>query len=192
MARLVAERADALPALAEVFREHGFDGASLSLITARTGLGKGSLYHFFPGGKAEMAQAVLDEIAAWFEAKVFAPLEQAQNPQNGIKLMFEAVDTYFRSGKQICLVGAFALNQTRDRFADTVSAYFERWASALAHALNKAGVTSDRAETLTEETLVRIQGALILARARSDPPTFSRTLQRLQEEVLAAANSRKP
>lgn len=192
MARLVAERADALPALAEVFREHGFDGASLSVITARTGLGKGSLYHFFPGGKAEMAQAVLDEIAAWFEAKVFAPLEQAQNPQNGIKLMFEAVDTYFRSGKRICLVGAFALNETRDRFADAVSAYFERWASALAYALNKAGVTADRAETLTEETLVRIQGALVLARARSDPPTFSRTLQRLQKEVLAAANSRKP
>jgi hypothetical protein len=45
MARSVAERKDALPALAEVFREHGFAGASLALISPATGLGKGSLYH---------------------------------------------------------------------------------------------------------------------------------------------------
>ena len=59
MARIVMERADVLPMLGEVFREHGFEGASLAAITARTGLGKGSLYHFFPGGKEEMAAAVL-------------------------------------------------------------------------------------------------------------------------------------
>ena len=51
MARTVAERSDVLPLLAEVFREHGYEGASLSLISKATGLGKGSLYHFFPGVK---------------------------------------------------------------------------------------------------------------------------------------------
>src|SRR3954469_22668198 len=62
MAKTVAERAAVLPVLGEVFREHGFEGASLSLIGERTGLGKGSLYLFFPGGKEEMATAVLAEI----------------------------------------------------------------------------------------------------------------------------------
>src|SRR5690348_16932169 len=51
MARVVAERSDVIPQLGELFRKHGFVGTSLSLITAHTGLGKGSLYHFFPGGK---------------------------------------------------------------------------------------------------------------------------------------------
>ena len=32
MARTVAERSDVLPLLAEVFREHGYEGASLSLM----------------------------------------------------------------------------------------------------------------------------------------------------------------
>ena len=67
MPRIVAERSDTLPVLAEVFREHGYEGASLSLISKATGLGKGSLYHFFPGGKEEMADAVLSEIDGWFE-----------------------------------------------------------------------------------------------------------------------------
>ncbi len=48
---MVTERSDVTQILAEIFREHGYAGASLSEITNRTGLGKGSLYHFFPSGK---------------------------------------------------------------------------------------------------------------------------------------------
>ena len=48
-----------LGALGEVFRAHGYEGASLTLITQATGLGKGSLYNFFPDGKEQMAAEVL-------------------------------------------------------------------------------------------------------------------------------------
>ena len=58
MAKMIHERGDVLPALTEVFRTHGYEGASLALISRHTGLGKGSLYHFFPGGKEEMAAEV--------------------------------------------------------------------------------------------------------------------------------------
>ncbi|TGQ06111.1 helix-turn-helix domain-containing protein, partial [Mesorhizobium sp. M00.F.Ca.ET.217.01.1.1] len=57
MRRIAPERADLPSIIGEVFREHGYEGASLALIGAATGLGKGSLYHFFPGGKEEMARA---------------------------------------------------------------------------------------------------------------------------------------
>ena len=50
MAKPVSERADLLPLISEVFRSHGYEGATLTLIGKATGLGKGSLYHFFPGG----------------------------------------------------------------------------------------------------------------------------------------------
>src|SRR5690349_20826626 len=97
--RLVTERADVLPALAELFREHGFEGASLSLIGRRTGLGKGSLYHFFPGGKEEMAAAVLDEIDGWFRDTLFTPLREAADPRQAILRMFPSVEAYFQSGR---------------------------------------------------------------------------------------------
>src|SRR5215216_2499764 len=73
-------RTDLLPLLAEVFRAHGYDGATLALISEATGLGKGSLYHFFPGGKAQMASEVLAEIDSWFERNIFAPLCSSDNP----------------------------------------------------------------------------------------------------------------
>ena len=58
------ERSQVLRALGEVFRAHGYEGASLTLITEATGLGKGSLYHLFPGGKEQMAAEVLADIDA--------------------------------------------------------------------------------------------------------------------------------
>ena len=71
------ERREVLRALGEVFRAHGYEGASLTLITDATGLGKGSLYHLFPGGKEQMAAEVLADIDAWFEFNIYAPLREA-------------------------------------------------------------------------------------------------------------------
>lgn len=107
MPRIGAERPDIIAALAEVFREHGDDGATLAFSKA-TGLGKGSLYHFFPGGKDEMMVAVLTDIDRWFEDKVFAQLRNREDTANAISTMFEAVIAYFRSGRRVCLVGAGA------------------------------------------------------------------------------------
>ena len=103
MARMVMERADVLSLLGEAFREHGYEGASLSVITKQTGLGRGSLYHFFPGGKAEMAAAVLEDIEAWFEREIFAPLRSEADAQTAIDAMWEAVSAYFQSGQRVCL-----------------------------------------------------------------------------------------
>src|ERR1700722_4432814 len=100
MKRSADDRAGLLSILGEIFREHGFEGASLTLISEKTGLGKGSLYHFFPGGKEEMAAAVLDDIARWFEDNLFAPLKTNADPRAAIHDMFLCVDDYFRSGRR--------------------------------------------------------------------------------------------
>ena len=180
MARVVSERKDALPALAEVFREHGFAGSSLALISAASGLGKGSLYHFFPRGKEEMAAAVLEEIDGWFETRLFRPLRESPDPGAAVAAAFEDVDAYFRSGQRVCLVGAFALGDARDRFGTAVNAYFARWIAALADAFIRAGRASAQAQELAEEIVLEIQGAIVLARAMNDPAIFQRALNRMR------------
>jgi AcrR family transcriptional regulator len=169
----------------EVFRELGYEGASLSSITARTKLSKGSLYHFFPGGKEQMAAEVLSHVDAWFAAEVFEPLEQRE-PGLAIEAMWRAVDTYFRSGRRVCLVGAFALDTTRDRFAVSIRTYFQRWIEALKGALMRGGVDIALAATLAEEAVIGIQGALTLARALADEDIFRRTLQRFEGRIATA------
>ena len=173
-----------LPALAEVFREHGFEGASLALIGERTGLGKGSLYHFFPGGKEEMAAAVLAEIEGWFEAHIFHPLREGE-PQIAVPEMIRAVDGYFRSGRRVCLVGAFALGDVRDRFGTAIRGYFAAWTDALAQALERAGRDEAAARDRAEDAVAAIQGALVLARALDDPAAFRRSLARIEARLMA-------
>ncbi len=183
MPRMIAERADALPALAEAFREHGYAGASVSLISDATGLGKGSLYHFFPGGKDEMASAVLADIDSWFDTNVFTPLRDAEEPTQAITAMFDAVERYFHSGRRICLFGALALGETRDRFARQVRDYFSGWVAALAGALTKSGRDKRQAEGLAGEAVAGIQGAIVLARALDDPGAFSRAMAQLRASL---------
>ncbi|TFW15538.1 TetR/AcrR family transcriptional regulator [Duganella callida] len=178
MPRVMGERSDAVPLLAEVFRTYGFEGASLARITEGTGLGKGSIYNFFPGGKEEMADAVLAEIDAWFRGQVFQPLRQAADPRQGVDDMFTAVGRYFLSGRKVCLVGVFALGQERDRFAARVQGYFAEWVQALAAALERGGRAPAVALDLAEDAVAAIQGALVLARAADEPELFMRALQR--------------
>jgi len=179
-----AEREIILPQLGEIFREHGFEGASLSVITDKTGLGKGSLYHFFPGGKEEMATVVLAEIDLWFQVNVYQPLRASDDPAAGIDHMFKAVEDYFRAGRRVCLVGVFALDNTRDRFASAVKSYFADWAKSLTLALKRCGYENAEAKALTEDILGGIQGGLVLARALDDPAVFSRTLKRLRQGII--------
>ena len=171
--------------LAEVFRAHGYEGATLALISGATGLGKGSLYHFFPGGKAQMAAEVLAEIDDWFDINIFAPLRTSEDPARAIASMIGAVDGYFRSGQRVCLVGVIALGASRDMFAVQVHGYFVRWNDALARALGRSGLGVREARRRSTDALVTIQGALVLARALDDSRIFGRTMAELTTRLLA-------
>ncbi|RJF68422.1 TetR/AcrR family transcriptional regulator [Rhodopseudomonas palustris] len=179
------DRAALLPLLGEVFRAHGYEGASLALISEATGLGKGSLYHYFPGGKKQMAEQVLAEIDGWFDTNIFAPLRDPADPQAAIEAMLSGVDAYFRSGARVCLVGVLALGHARDEFVAPVNDYFARWQDALAAALRRCGLSSATARRRAEDAVLSIQGALVLARARDDAKVFSRALAELKARLLA-------
>lgn len=185
MPRTIIEKQDVISKLGDIFRRFGYFGASLSEITQQTGLGKGSLYHFFPNGKQEMADTVLDEVSIWFETNIFMPLRTNQNASNSIKKMFTEVDKFFYSGERICLMGAFALDNTRSLFSKKLNTYFTSWINALASAIKKSGCSTKRANQLSEEIVAGIQGSLVLARAQNNPRIFSRNMKRLEKRITS-------
>lgn len=188
--RALTDRESALPALAEAFREHGFEGATLATLSKATGLGKGSLYNFFPGGKEEMMEAVLENIDGWFANTIFSPLEHAVDPASAVATMFDDVTAYFRSGRRVCVVGSLGLNASGEAFSVRVKEYFARWISALAHCLEVGGAPPALALDLAEEAVSGIQGAIVLARALGDDTSFQRIVRRLQSTLLDAIGRR--
>lgn len=179
-----AGREGLLTALAEVFRGHGYEGATLARISEATGLGKGSLYNFFPGGKEQMADEVLASIDRWFVDHIYTPLRASADPATGIAAMYAATDDYFRSGQRVCLVGVVALGASRDIFAAKVKTYFVGWVDALAAALRRLGDEKGAARRKAEHAVLEIQGALVIARAFDDPKVFTRALKESERRLF--------
>ena len=188
MARPRADRPALIAKVAEVFREHGYEGASLTAIEAATGLGKGSLYHFFPNGKEQMAAEVVADISLWFEENLFTRLA-VEDHEASIGAMFDVVSDYFRSGRRVCLVGAMALSDGRDRFADLLRSYFARWVEALTQALLSAGMSIEGAAALAEEIVQGLQGAIVLARALDETAVFERAVARYRARTSSVVHA---
>lgn len=186
MPAALSDKETVVTKLGEVFREYGYHGASLSHITQATGLGKGSLYHYFPNGKEDMARSVLQHIHNWFEAEIFSPLRGDAALEEGIAQMFRAVRDYFRNGNRICLLGAFALYDTRDMFAVEIRRYFEIWWEAMQSFLCRRGMERGMAEQISMQAMIIIQGALVLAHATGKPALFDAALAEQERLIIAS------
>src|SRR3954467_4522965 len=95
-------RPDMLDRLMDLFREKGFDGASLSDISESTGLGKSSLYHHFPDGKEEMALQVLSHLEEQLEQALFEPMRSTDPPARTLGHMLDAIDRFYDGGRKAC------------------------------------------------------------------------------------------
>ncbi|OAG68450.1 TetR family transcriptional regulator [Xanthomonas floridensis] len=82
------EKRDAIvQAASEVFLEHGFEGASMSLIAARVGGSKRTLYGYFPS-KEELFVAVAMAMADSYIEPLLVTLEQTDAPPEQALLRF--------------------------------------------------------------------------------------------------------
>ena len=99
--------------------------------------------------------------------------------------MFDAVTDYFRSGRRVCLQGAFALGRERDRFADAIRSYFEQWIASLAEALRSGGQGEQAARAAAVEVVAAIQGGIVLSRALHQPEIFLQVIERQRARLRA-------
>lgn len=188
MPRTLLERPDAIRALAAVFRRRGFESSSLSVIQQEAGIGRGSLYHFFPEGKRDMARAVLGQVNEWFEDEVLGPLRAATNAAEAVSAMTKSVADYFASRENVCLFAAMTLGEERETFAGEVKAYFVDWVDALTALLQRGGLSPEDAHESALDAVAIIQGGLILTRAYGDEATFLGIMSRTEQRLLAPFN----
>lgn len=178
-----------LERLTEVFRRVGYEGATLSQLSEATGLHRASLYHYFPGGKEEMARAVLDDLGAIVDKTILEPLQGEGEPLLRLKRMMKAVDHFYTGGKLNCVTGLFALSSARDLFHVEIGKGIEMWLEALASVAVEAGAKPAVARMRAENWLTQLQGALIMTRGMGDDALFKRVLKSLPEQMLGLDDS---
>ncbi len=170
---------DVLDRLTGVFRDHGYDGASLSRISEATGLQRSSLYHRFPGGKDEMAAAVLRRTREWLEARVLAPLGRTGAPHVRVRAMAERIADFYENGRRSCLLETLSFGGSNDRIRSAVRQAAEAWIDAMAAVAREAGLAPATARDRAEDALIDIEGALVVSRVAGDTAAFRRVLSRL-------------
>jgi AcrR family transcriptional regulator len=153
---------------ATLFSRQGVEGTSLTDIIAASGAPRGSIYHHFPGGKAQLAE----EAVTWAGERIVADAAAAlaaDDPVAAIAIlerqwsaMLSASD--FRAG---CTVLAATLEGERDSaLAATAAGVFGDWAALLAAALIRRGVGPDRAHRIATLVIAALEGAIVLCRAQ--------------------------
>ena len=173
--------------LVPVFRQYGYEGTSLAMLSKVTGLGKASLYHYFPKGKKEMTQAVMDYIASSFKENILQPLSSSDPPQQKIIDMCRALDKFYANGTNNCFLAIMSVGEADRLFHNQVKQRLEIWLNALVHVLIAAGVEPKTARERSQNAIIEIQGALILVRILNEPEIFARILEKLPEKLIQTA-----
>jgi AcrR family transcriptional regulator len=172
---------DALTAqLYGLFRTHGYEGVSIGAISAATGLGKSSLYHHFPGGKEEMAAAVVARARDAFARNVFTPLRSDAAPRRRLKDMLAAMDAAFAGGRDPCLIASMLVGEGADPVTEGLRAILQEWLDALAVCLRDMGIPKAKSARLAASIVGRIEGALIVSRGLRDTSHFAAALAEIE------------
>ena len=179
-------RDEAVGELLELFRRSGYDGTSLSDITNAVGLGKSSLYNYFPGGKAEMAGAVLELVDDWLAKEIVGPLgDRGALPEKRLERMLQKLDAFYEGGKKACILERLCASADRRRFRRPLARAFASWVGALAELCVEAGVAKRAARARAEDAVLRIEGALVLCAGLDTTEPFTRTLRDIRATLLA-------
>ena len=172
-----------IPCLLQLFRQYGYDGATLSKISEATGLGKASLYHHFPGGKDEMVEAVLDFLERWLGENILVALHSEGDALTRLRRMCDRLSELYEGGHQPCLFAILLMGSARDVFQAKVKELFCEWIEAISSVLIEAGMDEGLAKQRGEDAAIAIQGCLILSQALNDSSPFERIIQQLPKEL---------
>ena len=166
-------RARMIEATIELMRGSGLTGAGINDIVRKSGAPKGSVYHFFPNGKLQIATEAL----AIYSQRVRDFIDQAlageRLPGEKVRALFDAFARRVADGEfnQSCAVGAVSLDLDDDLEAlrDVLAATLAEWVALIAWHFDLGDTR--RTKSFAGLVVTTIEGAYIRCRAeRSSRP----------------------
>lgn len=163
---------------AELFRRRGYAATGTNDIVALSGAPKGSLYHYFPDGKAQIAEEAVAYAGGRVTATLTALMAETGDPAAALRSYGRLLVGWLeKSGwRDGCPIATTLLEIAAD--ADGVAAAgrtaFAEWAAIFGAALAARGVPAARAQRLGGFAVTALEGALVLSRVeRGGAPILS-------------------
>ena len=175
-----------------LMRERGARATSIDDVLEHSGAPRGSVYHHFPGGRAQLLREATDYAAAYLAGR----LERGESSLDVLDALIGdyrrlLVSTGCRAGCPVVAVAVEAGDPDSD-LHEHAAAAFARWQEVLAHRLIADGAGPARAEELAVLSIASIEGALVMARARRDPEPLDTVHRQLRSLLEADLTDRSP
>jgi TetR/AcrR family transcriptional repressor of lmrAB and yxaGH operons len=166
------------------FRRHGYEGSSLSRLSEATGLGRSSLYHYFPNGKEDMASAAMAAVGAWFTQHVLSTLDSREPSAIRLQRFAGKLTEYYANGMAPCLMDVFTIGEAGSLFQQHLGGRMRALMALLAGVAEEAGADKVEAAVRAENAVVAIQGSLIVSRALDSNGPFLRMIENFPAILL--------
>jgi AcrR family transcriptional regulator len=183
---------------AQLIRHKGVSGTGMREIVTEADAPRGSLQHYFPGGKEELVSDALlwmGDVAARRTKRCLSELE-SRTPS---ALLASIVDTWrrdltseeFSAGCPLVAAAADTA-ATSERLRQVLGRAFDGWLEPLSESLVDLGVPIDRSDNLAIVIISALEGAIILARIRRDLTPFDALVLELGPLLDAVARPAIP
>lgn len=175
MTGLTDKRREIVRAASRLFRRQGYAGTGLSEILSEAHAPKGSLYHYFPDGKAAIGEAAVMASGATMERELREFAATTPNAADIVMRAAHALGEWLeKSGyREGCAIATTILETAPDieRIRAAGERAYASWRTVVAEALVADEVDAARARRLATFAMSTLQGGLIQARvARSTAP----------------------
>jgi TetR/AcrR family transcriptional repressor of lmrAB and yxaGH operons len=153
-----------------LFRRQGYASTGLQQILAESGAPKGSLYHYFPGGKEELGVAAVT-LAGGLMGEMLADLAaRHRRPASFVKAYCGVMSKWmeesaFRSGCPIATTMLETVPESPE-LTEAGRAALDHWIAIVAPVFEGDGASTGEARSKAQLLIAMMEGALLLARIR--------------------------
>ncbi|MGW9302947.1 TetR/AcrR family transcriptional regulator [Streptomyces cyaneofuscatus] len=196
---VVGTRERIVRAASQLMQRHGYDGTGIKQISVTANATPGSVYHFFPGGKQELAVAVIRSGEQEFIDELDAVMRAESDPAEALRIFTALLaDGLHASGWHSgCPVAATALGAA-GRLPDiqvAAAVALSHWHELVFERLKEAGIDEEEARGLAHTVISTLEGAELsaqLSRSREPLDLAGKHLARLVEGARGATHRHHP
>jgi len=175
-------RNDMVHSAIQLFREKGIEATKLTDVTTHSNAPRGSIYHYFPDGKQQLAEEATRLAGTTMDEMLSIGLTET-GPVPTLKAVIalfrgQLTTSYFTAGCPVAAASLGGENYRSARLAADES--FTSWEVTIAAALWRRGIDQGRAQSLATAALAMIEGALLLCQAQRS----TRALDRVETELI--------